>query len=78
MDFLNDEDEDKPAVGEKKLTVILLVILAVGFASVFFMMIPWLQFQEASDWRAILIDNAIIIVIAAVFFFGVVMAMRSR
>jgi hypothetical protein len=77
MDFLNDDD-DKPPIGEKKLVLIIAILLGIGFLSVFFMIVPWLRYQDASDWRAIFIDNAIIIAIAGVFFFGVVMALRNR
>lgn len=78
MDFLNDDDGDKAPLNTKLLIGVFAVFLLIGFVSVFFMMFPWLSFQQGTDWRAVLIDNAIIIAIAAVFLFGFYMATRMR
>ncbi|MFQ5483232.1 MAG: hypothetical protein ACE5ER_10795 [Nitrospinaceae bacterium] len=75
MDFNDDEDS---RINEKTLVYVLAGLLLVGFISVLFIMIPWLEFQETFDWRTILLDNVIIIAIAGVFLFGFLMAARLR
>ncbi len=77
MDSWN-EDDDPSKINAKVLIYVILGFLAIGFISVLFIMVPWLSAQENSDWGAILIDNGIILIIAGVFFFGVVMAMKMR
>lgn len=73
-----DEDEDQAPLNPKLLIGLFVGFLTIGFISILFMAVPWLSIQEGSDWQAILIDNAIIIIIAGVFFFGVIMATRMR
>lgn len=73
-----DEDEDQAPLSPKLLIGLFVGFLTIGFIGILFMAVPWLSIQEGSDWQAILIDNAIIIIIAGVFFFGVIMATRMR
>lgn len=73
-----DEDEEKSPLNPKLLISLFVGFFVIIFIGVLFIMVPWLSFQENADWSAILIDNAIILVIGAVFFFGMFMASRMR
>jgi len=54
----------------KTLIIAIAILLAIGFISVFFMMIPWLNYNPSISWKTIMIDNVIIIAVAGVGIFG--------
>ena len=73
-----DDDEEKWQIMHKLLISLFVGFFVFIFIAVLFIMVPWLNFQENTDWTSVLIDNAIILVIGGVFFFGMLMATRMR
>ncbi len=73
-----DDDEEKSPLNPKLLIGLFVGFFVFIFIAVLFIMVPWLNFQENTDWQAVLIDNAIIIVIGGGFVFGLLMATRMR
>jgi ABC-type Fe3+ transport system permease subunit len=73
-----DDDEEKSPLNPKLLIGLFVGFFVFIFIAVLFIMVPWLNFQENTDWQAVLIDNAIIIVIGGGFVFGLLMATRIR
>lgn len=78
MGFMDEDEDEEPSINPKTLVYVILGLLAVGFISVFFIMIPWLSYNDADNLRAVMIDNVIILVIAVLFVFGFYMATRVR
>ena len=73
-----DDEEEKSPLNPKLLIGLFVGFFVFIFIAVLFIMVPWLNFQENTDWQAVLIDNAIIIVIGGGFVFGLLMATRMR
>ncbi len=77
MDPWNEDDEKDP-INPKLILYLFIGLFAILFISGLVIMVPWLSYQKNTDWGAILIDNAIILIIAGVFFFGILMATKMR
>lgn len=73
-----DDDEEKSPLNPKLLIGLFVGFFVFIFIAVLYIMVPWLNFQESTDWQAVLIDNAIILVIGGGFVFGMLMATRMR
>lgn len=73
-----DDDEEKSQLNPKLLIGLFVGFFVFIFIAVLYIMVPWLNFQENTDWQAVLIDNAIILVIGGGFVFGLLMATRMR
>ncbi|MCA9482868.1 MAG: hypothetical protein KC553_03945 [Nitrospina sp.] len=76
MESWNDDDDKNP-INTKLILFLFGGFFIFLFVAGLFIMVPWLSSQQ-SNWQAILIDNAIILIIGGVFFFGVIMATRMR
>ena len=62
--------EPEPPINDKLLMYSIIGLLAVGFLSVLFIAVPWLLHDGSPNWRQILIDDGIIIVVIITFVYG--------
>lgn len=62
--------DPEPPINDKLLIFSILGLLAVGFISVLFIAVPWLLHDGSPNWRQILIDDGIILLVIITFVYG--------
>jgi len=62
--------DPEPPINDKLLMFSILGLLAVGFISVLFIAVPWLLHDGSPNWRQILIDDGIILLVIVTFVYG--------
>jgi hypothetical protein len=62
--------DPEPPINDKLLMFSILGLLAVGFVSVLFIAVPWLLHDGSPNWRQILIDDGIILLVIITFVYG--------
>ena len=62
---------------EKKLIIILTVILIVGFFSLFIIIVPWVNWVRQPDWEAVAIDNLLMVLVGAAIAYGIYMGSKT-
>jgi len=62
--------DPEPPINDKLLMISILGLLAVGFISVLFIAVPWLLHDGSPNWRQILIDDGIILLVIVTFVYG--------
>ncbi|MCF8719624.1 hypothetical protein [Nitrospina gracilis] len=54
----------------KILLYSIIGMLALGFLSVLFVIVPWLLHDDSPSWKQILVDDSIVLVTIAMFVYG--------
>ncbi len=62
---------------EKKLIIILTVILIVGFFSLFIIIVPWVNWARQPDWEAVAVDNLLMVLVGAAIAYGIYMGSKT-
>ena len=62
---------------EKKLIIILACLLAVGFFSLFIVIIPWANWERVPDWKSVAIDNLLMGIVFAAIVYGIYMGSKT-
>ncbi len=62
---------------EKKLIIILACLLGLGFLSLFIVIIPFMNWGRLPDWKAVAIDNLLMVIIGVAIVFGIYMGSKS-
>ena len=57
-------------MNDKVLIIAILMILGIGFLSVFYIAVPWLVSYALPNWRESLLDSGIVIIAVALFVYG--------
>ena len=57
-------------MNEKTLIIIIGSLLAIGFVSLLFIIVPWFSGHGFSNWKQTLMDDGLIIVAIIFFVFG--------
>ena len=62
---------------EKNLIIILACLLAVGFFSLFIVIIPWANWERVPDWKSVAIDNLLMGIVFAAIVYGIYMGSKT-
>jgi hypothetical protein len=62
---------------EKKLVVIIAVILLTGFFSLFIIIVPWLDWARRPDWAAVATDNLLMGLVGAAIGYGIYIGSKT-
>lgn len=62
---------------EKKLIIALAVLLALGFLSLFIVIVPWAGWGRAPDWKNMAVDNLLMGIVFAAIVYGIYMGSRT-
>jgi hypothetical protein len=62
---------------EKKLVIIITVLLIFGFFSLFIVIVPWLSWARSPNWEAVAIDNLLMGLIAAAIGYGIYIGSKT-
>ncbi len=65
-------------MNEKVLIYSILGLLAIGFISILFIVVPWVSHMGLAGWRRLLIDDGLIIGAILLFVFGFYMNTRMH
>ena len=57
-------------MNEKALIIIIGSLLAIGFVSLLFVIVPWFSDHGFSNWKETLIDDGLIIAAILLFVYG--------
>ena len=61
--------EEEAPINDKLLIYSILGLLAVGFLSVLFFILPWLLHDGTPSWRDFLVDDCIFLVASTIFLY---------
>ena len=62
--------DEEPPINNNLIFYGIVTMLAIGFVSVLFIAVPWLLHDGSPNWRQILIDDGIILVVIVTFIYG--------
>jgi hypothetical protein len=63
---------------EKKMILILVGLLVVGFFSLFIIIVPWANWGRHSDLEAVAIDNLLLGLVGAAVVYGLYIGSKTR
>lgn len=62
---------------EKKLGIIILSVLVIGFLIVLFIVVPWMTGRGLANWKENLANDLLIIVAIGVFVYALTMIRKT-